>query len=144
MIAYIILAFFLTDCTKHNMVHVHSCCCKQQFHSLTAKWYPTVCVCVCVCVCVHTISYLFICWWTPGLLPYLGYCNNAAVNTDVLISFCLLALFTFSSSESHCCLLACGSIPLYRLICYWFLLVYFLFVIIFFVSGSSLYFIMLC
>ena len=87
MIAYII--FSLTYFTKHYTVHVHSCCCKQQ--SFILLWLSSSPLCV--CVCVHTISYLSICWWTLGLLPYLGYCDNVAVNTGVLISFCLLALY---------------------------------------------------
>ena len=62
--------------------------------------FHCVCACVCcvhvcvVCVCVHTVPVLSICWWTLGLLPYLGFLDSAAVNIGAHVSFKISA-FTF-------------------------------------------------
>ena len=47
-----------------------------------------MCMRVCVvCMYVHTVPVLSICWWTLGLLAYLGFLNSAAVNIGVHVSF---------------------------------------------------------
>ena len=47
------------------------------------------------CAYIPQLLYLFICWWTLRLLPYLGCCviNNAAVNTECMYLFGLVFLF---------------------------------------------------
>jgi hypothetical protein len=39
----------------------------------------------------HTVvSYPFIRWWAPRLIPYFGYLNSAAINMCVQVSLCIL------------------------------------------------------
>ena len=78
----------LTYFTKHNTIWVYL----FQMARFLFFLYSWV---VFHCAYIPQLLYLFICWWTLRLLPYLGCCviNNAAVNTECMYLFGLAFLF---------------------------------------------------
>ena len=60
---------YLCYFTKHNTLQVHLCCCSWQIFILLFGWV----IFHFLCVCIIYLLYLFICWWTHWLLPYLAY-----------------------------------------------------------------------
>ena len=84
---------------------------------LSFSWLSTI-PCVCVCVCVWHFD-PFVSRWMFTLFPRLGYCNSAALNIGVCVSFWITVLsrymprvgllvkwelcFQFSEDPSYCC-----------------------------------------
>ena len=86
-----VFVFFLSDYLVHkdNVLKVHPCCQKcrissfiviEKMHKYNVKY-------------ISYFLHSFIYQWTLMLLPYLGTVNNAAMNTEVRVSF---PIFFFS------------------------------------------------
>ena len=52
-----------------------------------------------LCICVPHLLYPFICQWTFNLLPCSGYCNSAAVNIEVHVSFWIVSFLRVRASR---------------------------------------------
>ena len=64
-----VFVFLSLPClTKHNVLQVHPCSCKLQHFILFYGWVVFHCVYV-----PHL--HPFICWWTYGSFPHIGYCK---------------------------------------------------------------------
>ena len=59
----------------------HSCCCEWHYFVLFYGWV------IFRCIYVPHLLYPFLCRWTFRLLPCPGYCNNAAMNIGMHVSF---------------------------------------------------------
>ena len=59
-------------------------------------WYHMVFVflwAIFLCTYIPHFPHPFICWWTPGLCPYFGYCKQWSMNMVCMYLFKLLVFF---------------------------------------------------